>query len=99
MTFNSWVGNLKIRSLLFFLISLVSVFLPQPCDAEWEFNGQSNIFYTNDVALFSATRRLTRHQDPTQPVLDGALAKQGDDVIYEPIGYYQLKSKLAAFLP
>ncbi len=69
--------------ILFPIINLMVIFA-QPCGAEWELEVESNVFYTNDVALFSPTRRLSRHQDPTQPVLDGALANQGDDVVYEP---------------
>lgn len=65
-------------------IIYVGLLFPHPCQAEWELEVESNVFYTDDVALFSAARRLSRHQDPTQPVLDSALADQGDDVIYEP---------------
>lgn len=54
------------------------------CEAEWKVTGESYLFYTDDAALFSATRRLSRNQDPTQPVLDRELAGQGDDIIYEP---------------
>lgn len=54
------------------------------CEAQWNVTGESSLFYTDDAALFSATRRLSRNQDPTQPVLDRELAGQGDDTIYEP---------------
>ncbi len=57
---------------------------PSLCVAEWTVQGESYLFYTNDVALFSATRRLTRDADPTQPVVDRELAEQGEDVVYEP---------------
>ena len=53
--------------------------------AEWSLRGEGKVFYTNDAALFSASRRLDRLQDPTQPVLDGDLAKQGDDMVFEPV--------------
>ena len=53
--------------------------------AEWSLRGEGKVFYTNDVALFSASRRLDRLQDPTQPILDGDLAKQGDDMVFEPV--------------
>jgi hypothetical protein len=55
------------------------------CLAEWELDIRNNVYYTDDVALFSSTRRLSRHQDPTQPALDSALADQGDSVVYEPM--------------
>lgn len=35
--------------------------------AEWSFNTAGNLYYTDDVALFSATRRLTLNGDPTRP--------------------------------
>ena len=69
--------------LLFFFICIL--FLPSPSFAEWKITGESNIYYTDDAALFSATRRLGRNQDPTQPVIDGNLAKQGSDVVFEPV--------------
>lgn len=55
-----------------------------PSRAEWKVSGESNVYYTDDAALFSATRRLARHQDPTQPVIDRKLANQGNDVVFEP---------------
>jgi hypothetical protein len=87
---------LKLHSLISQEASLLhSIFIPlvlpfllsfaPPCSAEWGLDLRSNLFYTDDVALFSATRRLTRHQDPTQPALDSKLADQGDDVVYEPM--------------
>lgn len=59
--------------------------LPSTSLAEWEVGGESTFYYTDDAALFSATRRLTRLQDPTQPVIDSKLANQGDDVVLEPV--------------
>lgn len=46
--------------------------------------GQGILFYTDDVGIFSATRRLSRDGDPTQPALDSRLANQGSDVVFEP---------------
>ena len=69
--------------LLPLLMCLLS--LPSPSFAEWKIIGESNVYYTDDAALFSATRRLARLQDPTQPVIDGKLANQGDDVVFEPV--------------
>lgn len=45
---------------------------------------QGNLFYTDDVALFSATRRLNLHGDPTQPVLHTSLTEKGSDMVFEP---------------
>ena len=59
--------------------------LPSLSFAEWKVSGESNVYYTDDAALFSATRRLARLQDPTQPVIDSKLANQGDDVVFEPV--------------
>lgn len=59
--------------------------VPNRSHAEWTVQGESYMFYTDDVALFSATRRLSRNQDPTQPAIDRELAEQGDDVAYEPV--------------
>ncbi|MCA9422544.1 MAG: hypothetical protein KC592_16100, partial [Nitrospira sp.] len=53
--------------------------------AEWKVSGESAVYYTDDAALFSATRRLSRLEDPTQPVIDRNLAEQGDDVVFEPV--------------
>jgi hypothetical protein len=53
--------------------------------AELSIRGEGKVFYTNDVATFSASRRLDRLQDPTQPTLDGDLAKQGNDMVFEPV--------------
>ena len=68
----------------FLVLSFLAAFA-SPCMAEWELDVRSNAYYTDDVALFSATRRLSRHQDPTQPALDSALADQGDGFVYEPM--------------
>jgi len=70
--------------LLFFVLS---GFLchSSPCFAEWTVHGGSTFYYTDDAALFSGTRRLSRNQDPTQPVIDSKLANQGNDVVFEPV--------------
>lgn len=46
--------------------------------------GRAILFYTDDVGIFSATRRLTRDGDPTQPAIDTNLTNQGSDVVFEP---------------
>ena len=68
-----------------FLVLSFLATIASPCMAEWGLDLRSNAYYTDDVALFSATRRLSRHQDPTQPALDSALADQGDGFVYEPM--------------
>lgn len=50
--------------------------------AQWSGEIQNNLFYTDDVGLFSATRRLSLQNDPTQPVVDRT--GQGNDMVYEP---------------
>lgn len=52
--------------------------------ADWSVNAVGNLHYTDDVALFSATRRLNLHGDPTQPVLDSVLTGKGSDMVFEP---------------
>jgi hypothetical protein len=52
--------------------------------ADWQATGQGLFFYTDDVGIFSATRRLTRDGDPTQPALDSRLTGQGSDFVFEP---------------
>ncbi len=64
------------------LICLLAV--ASPANAEWSASATGNLFYTDDVALFSATRRLNLHGDPTQPVLDSSLTGKGSDMVFEP---------------
>lgn len=75
------------RNPLIILFSLLVniLLLASPSLAEWQFSGEGTFYYTDDAALFSATRRLARHQDPTQPVIDSKLANQGNDVVFEPV--------------
>ncbi len=54
-----------------------------PAHAEWEFGGESNVFYTDDVSIFSASQRLSHREDPTQPVID--VTGVGEDVVFEPL--------------
>jgi len=63
---------------------MVLCFLPSPATAEWTGEGRGILFWTDDIGIFSATRRLTRDGDPTQPALDTRLTDQGDDVVFEP---------------
>lgn len=50
--------------------------------ADWNTQLKSSTYFTDDVALFSVTRRLSLKDDPTQPAVD--LPKQGADFVYEP---------------
>ncbi len=60
--------------------------LPWPLAAQaaeaWRVEGESNLFFTDDVSLFSASRRLALMEDPTQPIVD--VTRQGSDFVYEP---------------
>src|SRR5207342_1614327 len=71
-----------------FLAVLASLWpAPRLASAEdgWSFEGRGTLFYTDDVGLFSATRRLSRDGDPTQPAIDSKLTDQGSDMVFEPL--------------
>jgi len=55
-----------------------------PAMAEWSVTASGNLFYTDDVALFSATRRSSIDGDPSQPVLDTSRTGIGSDMVFEP---------------
>lgn len=55
-----------------------------PALAEWSVVGDGYLYYTDDVALFSAARRSTMDGDPTQPVLDVSRTGVGSDMVFEP---------------
>jgi len=63
---------------------IASLVVATPAAAEVTVQGRGILFYTDDVGIFSATRRLTRDGDPTQPAIDSRLANQGSDVVFEP---------------
>jgi hypothetical protein len=50
----------------------------------WSAIGGGSLFYTDDVALFSATRRSSLDGDPSQPVLDVSRTGIGKDMVFEP---------------
>lgn len=50
--------------------------------ADWSANFDNSAYYTDDVALFSVTRRLSLKDDPTQPVVDRP--SQSGDFVYDP---------------
>lgn len=60
---------------------------PPPASPQesWSVEGRGILFYTDDVGLFSATRRLSRDGDPTQPAIDSALTNKGADMVFEPM--------------
>ena len=67
------------------LVALMLVWLTTPAAvAETTIEGRALLFYTDDVGIFSATRRLTRDEDPTQPAIDTRLTDKGSDVVFEP---------------
>lgn len=70
--------------LLFFLLFLSVLLCETTALAEVTVDSSATLFYTDDVALFSATRRLNLHGDPTQPALDTSLTGKGSDMVIEP---------------
>jgi hypothetical protein len=62
----------------------MSVAAASPVSAGVTVQGRGILFYTDDVGIFSATRRLSRDGDPTQPALDSRLTDKGSDVVFEP---------------
>lgn len=75
------------RAVVLFVVLASLWLLPPPSSAEegWSLEGRGTLFYTDDVGLFSATRRLSRDGDPTQPAIDSKLTDQGSDMIFEPL--------------
>lgn len=76
-----------IRTLAFLAI-LVGLWLPPQltlAEEGWSLEAEGALFYTDDVGLYSATRRLGRDGDPTQPAIDSKLTNQGSDVVFEPM--------------
>ena len=55
-----------------------------PALAEWSATADGYWYYTDDVALFSATRRSNIDGDPSQPVLDVSRTGSGSDMVFEP---------------
>jgi len=62
---------------------LIGIGSSQATASDWMMIGGANLFYTNDIALFSASRRLSLRDDPTQPVVD--ITGQGNDMVAEPL--------------
>jgi hypothetical protein len=83
---NSDSASLRQAIVLFVVLANLWI-LPRLASAEegWSLEGRGILFYTDDVGLFSATRRLSRDGDPTQPAIDSKLTDQGSDVVFEPM--------------
>jgi hypothetical protein len=75
--------------------------------SQWTGELDTNIYHTDDIGLFSVTRRLSLLEDPTQPVVDHP--NQGSDFIYEPsaelmwanhnsLGEFELRFDLGAYV-
>lgn len=62
--------------------AFVLMFVSLSAYSEWRGEINTSIYYTDDVGLFSVTRRLSLLDDPTQPVVDRP--NQGSDFVYEP---------------
>lgn len=58
--------------------------LATPTQAEWTVQSTGILFWTDDIGVFSATRRLSRDGDPTQPALDTQLTNKGSSIVFEP---------------
>lgn len=74
----TWIS--KFSKLLFLASCLQS--LSFPVQAEWEVNSGLSSYYTDNVGVFSVSRRLSLEEDPTQPVIDEP--EKGSDFVYEP---------------
>jgi hypothetical protein len=67
------------------VLGLLSIFaVTTPAQAEWIVRTAGTLFWTDDIGVFSATRRLSRDGDPTQPALDSVLTDKGSSVVFEP---------------
>jgi len=67
------------------LLALAIVADATPCTAEWTVNAQGSLFYTDDVGLFSATRRLDLHGRSHHTLaIDSALTGKRSDMLFEP---------------
>ncbi|SJM91655.1 conserved hypothetical protein [Crenothrix polyspora] len=75
---NALMPSFFLKAAFFIGITLVSF----NTSADWSANIDNSMHYTDDVALFSVTRRLSLKDDPTQPVVDRP--SQGADFVYEP---------------
>lgn len=58
------------------------MFTSTDASADWKNTMNASAYFTDDVALFSVTRRLSLQDDPTQPIVDRP--QQGGDFVFEP---------------
>lgn len=73
-------GNVMLRQMW-----AIFLFIPMIVQAEWHGGGDFSVYYTDDVGLFSVTRKLSLEEDPTQPIVDEP--GQGADAVYDPNVY------------
>jgi hypothetical protein len=69
--------------LIKFSLALFVLFFGSVVWAEIEIKAETNMFYTDDVSIFSASQRLSHLEDPTQPVIE--VTGEGEDIIFEPV--------------
>lgn len=81
---NSLLGLKIVAAGLVLLWSAASPVLAAAPSTGWSTTGGGTLFYTDDVALFSATRRSSLDGDPSQPVLDVSRTGIGKDMVFEP---------------
>lgn len=63
--------------------SLILVFQTSLAAADWSSVVRATSYYTSDVGLFTASQRLSRDADPTQPAIDRQLTGHGSDGVME----------------
>ena len=73
------------------LIGMLILTALSPAQAEWSITADGNLYYTDDVALFSATRRSNIDGDPSQPVLDVSRTGFGSDMVFEPGSSFRMQ--------
>lgn len=79
------------------LLPAISLIVSHTAQAEWSGGVGFSAYYTDDVGLFSVTRRLSLEEDPTQPIVDEP--NQGSDFVYEPNAYisWETENNLGEF--
>ncbi len=82
---SAWHRQARAFALFSCLLTVGWVGCPSPARGEWSGTVESTLYGTDDAALFSATRRLARDGDPTQPALDDSVFGVGPDMVYEPV--------------
>jgi len=84
-----YVRQNRRRSIGFCAALAIAVFAagasqPAIANVDWTVKGMGILYWTDDIGIFSATRRLSRDGDPTQPALDSPLTHKGSSVVFEP---------------